>query len=127
MATRRLDGRDDDSFSRTGLIPRPRLVAGRPDGSSPIRWDRIGRALIIGVCVLIAILYIRPLVSILSARGEASERRAEVERLQATNDRLNRRVKALKSPAALELEARRLGMVKPGERAYVIKGLPDAP
>ena len=127
MATRRLDGRDDDSFSRTGLIPRPRPVAGRPDGSSPIRWDRIGRALIIGVCVLIAILYIRPLVSILSARGEASERRAEVERLQATNDRLNRRVKALKSPAALELEARRLGMVKPGERAYVIKGLPDAP
>ena len=127
MATRRLDGRDEDSFSRTGLIPRPRLVAGRPDGSSPIRWDRIGRALIIGVCVLIAILYIRPLVSIISARGEASERRAEVERLQATNDRLTRRVKALKSPAALELEARRLGMVKPGERAYVIKGLPDAP
>ena len=127
MAVQGAHDRREKPFASTGMFPRPRLLAGRPDGTSPIRWDRIGRALIIGVCLLIAILYIRPLVSILSARGEASERRAEVERLQATNDRLNRRVKALKSPAALELEARRLGMVKPGERAYVIKGLPDAP
>ena len=119
--------RAEEPFSRTGMIPRPKLVPGRPDGSSPIRWDRIGRALIIGVCLLIAILYIRPLVSIVSARGEAADRRAQVERLQAVNDRLTKRVQTLKSPAALELEARRLGMVKPGERAYVIKGLPDAP
>jgi cell division protein FtsB len=27
----------------------------------------------------------------------------------------------------LEREARSLGMVKPGEKAYVIKGLPDSP
>lgn len=127
MASQRAYDRSDDSFVTAGIIPRPRLVAGRPDGSSPIRWDRIGRALIIGVCVLIAILYVKPLVKIISARGEASQRRAEVVRLKAVNDRLTSRVKALKSPAALELEARRLGMVKPGERAYVIKGLPDAP
>ena len=127
MASRTARERADESFAGSGLIPRPRLVAGRPDGSSPIRWDRIGRALIIGVCVLIAILYIRPLVSIISARGEAQDRRAQVERLQVVNDRLTKKVNALKNPAALELEARRLGMVKPGERAYVIKGLPDAP
>lgn len=127
MASQRAYDRAEESFTGSGLIPRPKLVAGRPDGTSPIRWDRIGRALIIGVCLLIAILYIRPLVSIVSARGEAAERRAEVVRLQAANDRLTKRVKALKSPSALELEARRLGMVKPGERAYVIKGLPDAP
>ena len=29
------------------------------------------------------------------------------------------------SPASLEREARRLGMVKPGEHAYVVKGLGD--
>ena len=127
MASQRVYDRSDDSFVRAGLIPRPRLVAGRPDGSSPIRWDRIGRALIIGVCLLIAVLYVKPLVKIVSARGEAAQRREEVTRLQSVNDRLTRRVKALKNPAALELEARRLGMVKPGERAYVIKGLPDAP
>lgn len=127
MGSQGVHERAGRSFSSTGMIPRPKLVAGRPDGSSPIRWDRIGRALIIGVCLLIAILYIRPLVSIVSARGEAADRRAEVQRLQVVNDRLSKRVEALKSPAALEIEARRLGMVKPGERAYVIKGLPDAP
>lgn len=117
----------EERLSGAGMIPRPKLIAGRPDGSSPIRWDRIGRALIIGVCLLVAVLYIRPLVSIVGAQGEASQRRAEVERLQSVNDRLTKRVQALKNPAALELEGRRLGMVKPGERAYVIKGLPDAP
>ena len=127
MAVQGAHDRREKPFASTGMIPRPRLVAGRPDGTSPIRWDRIGGALIIGVCLLIAILYIRPLVSIVSARGEAADRRAEVQRLQSVNDRLTRRVQELKSPAALELEARRLGMVKPGERAYVIKGLPDAP
>ena len=127
MGHQGVQGRAERPFSSTGMIPRPKLVAGRPDGSSPIRWDRIGRALIIGVCLLIAVLYIRPLVSIVSARGEAADRRSEVQRLQVVNDRLTKRVEALKSPAALEIEARRLGMVKPGERAYVIKGLPDAP
>ncbi len=127
MGSQRAYDRSDESFTGSGLIPRPRLIAGRPDGSSPIRWDRIGRAVIVGVFLLVAILYLRPLVSIISARGEAADRRAEVQRLQSVNDRLTKRVKALKNPAALELEARRLGMVKPGERAYVIKGLPDAP
>ncbi|MBU3673656.1 MAG: septum formation initiator family protein [Solirubrobacteraceae bacterium] len=127
MGSQRANDRSDESFTGSGLIPRPRLIAGRPDGSSPIRWDRIGRAVIVGVFLLVAILYLRPLVSIISARGEAADRRAEVQRLQSVNDRLTKRVKALKNPAALELEARRLGMVKPGERAYVIKGLPDAP
>ncbi|MBU6336242.1 MAG: septum formation initiator family protein [Acidobacteria bacterium] len=127
MGSQRAYDRSDESFTGSGLIPRPRLIAGRPDGSSPIRWDRIGRAVIVGVFLLVAILYLRPLISIISARGEAADRRAEVQRLQSVNDRLTKRVKALKNPAALELEARRLGMVKPGERAYVIKGLPDAP
>ena len=30
----------------------------------------------------------------------------------------------LRRPAALEREARKLGMVKGGERSYVIRGLP---
>jgi cell division protein FtsB len=47
-----------------------------------------------------------------------------VTKLEAENRRLEARKKALKDPRALEREARRLGMVKPGERAYVVKGLP---
>ncbi len=76
------------------------------------------------VCALVLMLYIRPLIAIWSARGEAAERSAQVAKLQNEYDEVSRRVTALGNPAALEREARRLGMVKPGERAYVVKGLP---
>jgi len=109
------------------LLPRPRLVEGRPAGSSGIRWDRIGRLVVLGVCVLVVLLYVRPLAAIWSARGEAATRQADVTKLQREHNLLSKRVDALKNPAALEREARRLGMVKPGEKAYVIKGLPDSP
>ncbi len=77
--------------------------------------------LLIGV----TLLYIHPLLSIWSTRGEAARRRADVVHLQQEHQRLERRVKALQNPKALEREARRLGMVRPGERAYVVKGLPS--
>ncbi|CAB4347379.1 unannotated protein [freshwater metagenome] len=109
------------------LLPRPRLVEGRPSGANGIRWDRIGRLVVLGVCALVVLLYARPLAAILSARGEAATRHAELTKLEREHSQLSKRVEALKNPAALEREARRLGMVKPGEKAYVIKGLPDSP
>ncbi len=109
------------------LLPRPRLIEGRPAGASGIRWDRITRFLVLGVCLLVLLLYVQPLVAIFSTRGEAATRKSELTKLQRENTALTGRVEALKSPAALEREARRLGMVKPGEKAYVIKGLPDSP
>ena len=36
------------------------------------------------------------------------------------------RTRALRSTGSIETEARRLGMVKPDERAYVVRGLPHA-
>ena len=46
--------------------------------------------------------------------------------LQLTGEkkRLQRRLKALRDPGALEREARHLGMVRVGERSYVIENLP---
>ena len=46
-----------------------------------------------------------------------------LEQLERENARLRARKAELKNPRALEREARRLGMVKPGERAYVVEGL----
>ncbi len=109
------------------LLPRPRIIEGRPGGSSGIRWDRIGRFVVLGVCLLVVLLYLRPLTAIWSARGEAAARHSELTKLQREHNSLAARIAALKNPAALEREARRLGMVKPGEKAYVIKGLPDSP
>jgi hypothetical protein len=102
---------------------RPRAVAGgRP--ASGIRWDRVGRTMLIGMFAVVALLYVHPLLSVWSTRGEAARRRADVVLLQREHLRLQRRLKALQSPSALESEARRLGMVRAGERAYVVSGLP---
>jgi cell division protein FtsB len=89
-----------------------------------IRWDRIGRWALIGVFVGIVYLYVGPARSWLSSYAEAGERREDVAALQAEYRRLQARKRALSTPAALEREARGLGMVRAGERAYVVQGLP---
>ena len=89
-----------------------------------IRWDRIGRWLLLAVLALILYLYISPTTSLVRAWGEAAHQRGAVAELREQNERLRERKAALLSPAKLEQEARRLGMVKAGERAYVVRGLP---
>ena len=58
-------------------------------------------------------------------RGRAAPRRRRPAAGRA-RPRSRAASKALRSPGALEREARRLGMVQPGERAYVIENLPVA-
>ena len=89
-----------------------------------IRWDRLGRWALIAVLGFVLYLYIGPAASWVSAYREAGRKRAEVAALKAENARLRERRRELKDPAALEREARRLGMVKAGEKSYVIEGLP---
>ncbi|WP_445152264.1 FtsB family cell division protein [Baekduia sp. Peel2402] len=101
--------------------PRPRVVAG---GGRAIRWDRVGRVALLVVLLGVVALYVGPSISFLHTYKEAQTRRGEVRALQAENARLRARKQALKSPATLEREARRLGLVKPGERPFVVKGLP---
>jgi cell division protein FtsB len=88
-----------------------------------IRWDRVARVGLLLVLLGVIALYVNPLRSYLSAQGEAEQRRAEVAELKRENERLRARKAELRDPRALEREARRLGMVKPGERAYVVSGL----
>ncbi len=88
-----------------------------------IRWDRLGRIALLLVLIGVIALYVNPLRSYVSTWQEAKHRRAEVAELQKENDRLRKRKAELNNPGALEREARRLGMVKPGERAYVVEGV----
>ena len=88
-----------------------------------IRWDRLGRWALIVVLGLVLYLYIGPAVSWVSAYKEAKRKRADVAALKAENRRLLDRRKELRDPAALEREARRLGLVKAGEKSYVIQGV----
>jgi len=88
-----------------------------------IRWDRLGRWALIGVFALVLYLYIGPAVRWVQTYKEAGRQREAVADLRAENQRLRARQRELTASGALEREARRLGMVKAGERAYIIQGL----
>jgi len=92
--------------------------------ASRIRWDRVGRWALLGVFAVIVYLYVGPARAWVTTYAEAKDKRDEVAALRAEHRRLEARRAALVGPAALEREARRLGMVRAGERAYVIQGLP---
>jgi cell division protein FtsB len=93
------------------------------EGRTRIRWDRVGRWALIGVLAFVVYLYIGPAAKWVSTYREAGRKRADVAQLRAENRELRERRRALRDPAALEREARRLGMVKAGEKSYVIEGL----
>lgn len=88
-----------------------------------VRWDRIGRLALLFVGLLLIYLYINPLRTYVSTWQEAQSKRDQVSQLQQEHRELVKRARALRSPGSIEVEARRLGMVKADERAYVIRGL----
>jgi cell division protein FtsB len=95
-----------------------------PARRTSIRWDRLGRLALLGTLVVILLLYVSPAKHWLQQSSTAGAQREELQELTEENKHLKERVRALRDPGALEQEARRLGMVRQGERAYVIEGLP---
>jgi cell division protein FtsB len=89
-----------------------------------IRWDRLGRLALLGTLIVIVLLYISPAKHWLQQSSTYGAQRDELRQLTQENHHLKRRVHQLRDPGALEQEARKLGMVRSGERAYVIEGLP---
>ncbi len=89
-----------------------------------VRWDRIGRLVLLFVGLLLIYLYINPARTYLATWQEARTKRAEVAQLEREHAVLLKRKNALRGPGSIEREARGLGMVKTDERAYVIRGLP---
>src|SRR6059058_293321 len=102
----------------------PATVRRAPAQVHAIRWDRVGRIVLLGVLFGLLVLYVGPARSYVQALGQAKARQAEVGALQREHDRLEARKRALNRPGVIEAEARRLGYVKPGERPYVIEDLP---
>ncbi len=69
-------------------------------------------------------LYVQHALAYFSTRSQADEQQAIVSRLERENAALSREQQALNDPATIQRDARALGMVLPGERPYVITGLP---
>ena len=76
--------------------------------------------------VLLAVLvsFLGPATKYVRSWQLARETRHEVIQLRDDNARLRKQAKLLKHPDQIELRARQRGMARPGERAYVVRGLP---
>jgi cell division protein FtsB len=92
----------------------------RPRRRIPLtRWLAVATILVVGL------LYYRPLKSYVETKASLEDRAAEVRELRAERNELARKVAESDTPEALARRARRLGLVKPGERLFIVKGIDE--
>jgi hypothetical protein len=84
----------------------------------------VGRVALLGTLLVILFSYLSPARHWIQQSGTASHQEETLSELREEKRRLDRKLRALRDPGALEREARRLGMVRVGERSYVIENLP---
>jgi hypothetical protein len=90
----------------------------RPSRSTiALRWAGVA------ALAIVAFLYYRPLHSYFDTRAALAQRSGEVSRLRGEQADLVRRLDESTSAKALQREARRLGLVRPGERLFIVKGI----
>ena len=102
--------------------PPPRRRAAK----SPIlrvRWDRVGRVSLLVVLAVVLGLYVNQAISYFSVRSQAVAQMTAALRLEHQNRQLLRQQQLLRSPATIQRDARALGMIRQGERSYVITGV----
>ena len=81
------------------------------------------RLLALGAVALLALLYWKPIHTYLHTKGELTQRQTEVGTLTEERKRLQQQIASVGTGGALVREARRLGLVKPGERLYIVRGI----
>lgn len=111
--------------SRTSAKRRP------PALKRPTRNRRIVQLLVLFVASIIIVDGLvgdRGLLAMLRARHEYDDLAASIARQRAENARLRDQARRLREdPAAIEEIARReLGLIKPGERVFIVKDVPAA-
>ena len=88
-----------------------------------VRWDRAGRIGLLVVLAVVVGLYVQHTLSYLSTKSQFDQQQTIVNRLQHQNAALERQQRSLNDPGTIVKDARALGMVRPGERPYVVIGL----
>jgi cell division protein FtsB len=102
--------------TRTRTAARPRSAQ-----RANIQWHRVGRVALLFTLFVIVLLYIRPVAHWIQQRSTAAHSQADLRDLQREHDRLAARLHQLSGTGAVEREARKMGMVRSGERPYVIE------
>jgi len=81
------------------------------------------RLLAIAGLVLVGFLYWKPTQSYLRTNRELKARNAEVRALREERAKLRQRIAQAGTGGQLVREARRLGLVKPGEQLFIVRGI----
>jgi len=84
--------------------------------SLALRWLAV-----IGLAA-IAAAYVHPVRAYLSARETVAERKTEIAALERDHRTLEQRIESTRSSVFVEREARKLGLVRPGERLFIVTG-----
>jgi cell division protein FtsB len=99
------------------------MAAPKTKRRRPRRGVLARRWLGVGALCLVGLLYYRPLRTYVDTRDTLANRSAQVESLRSERRRLQRELADATGDAALVREARRLGLVKSGERLFIVKGV----
>jgi cell division protein FtsB len=81
------------------------------------------RVLALAGVVLIGFLYWKPMQTYLRTSRELKARTTEVHALREERARLKQRIAQAGTGGQLVREARRLGLVKPGEQLFIVRGI----
>jgi cell division protein FtsB len=73
--------------------------------------------------VVVGIFYWKPLHSYVRTKHDLRQEQHEVSSLETQKQELQRQIAAVGSGATLVREARRLGLVKPGEQLFIVRGI----
>lgn len=105
-----------------------RAYAARPSPGrrrrTRVNWDRLGRVVLVVVLFAVLASYLNPVVNFVDAWRDSKSTKQELQDLAVENAQLRARAADNSTDAVMVREARKLGMVRPGERSYVIHNLP---
>jgi cell division protein FtsB len=104
---------------KSTVLQRPRRVTRRLP-TSKVRWDRKFRMIMVTVFVLVGWIGVKAGTALVSAHSQAHHELSLVTKLSDSNHKLEARSRQLSEKSWIIQAARGLGMIKVGERPYVI-------
>jgi cell division protein FtsB len=84
---------------------------------------RISRLIGLAVICAIAFAYVQPIRAYMDAKDDVAKHRAQRLALMRQQSALRHRLDLAETDAFVEREARSIGLVRPGETLYIVKGL----
>ena len=104
---------------------RPRRTRATKRRARSQRTTVLLRWCVVAVAGFVAFLYYQPISSYLETRSALNARAAEVQLLRQERTRLQARLEHAATVEALSREARRMSLVRPGERLFIVKGVQE--